>query len=67
MKKNMGSADKIIRVIIAIVFSVLYFTQIVTGTLAVVLLILGGVFLLTSVISFCPLYLPLGINTCKKK
>lgn len=67
MKKNMGSADKIIRVIIAIIFSVLYFTQTVTGTLGIVLLVVGGVFLLTSVISFCPLYVPFGINTCKKK
>jgi hypothetical protein len=67
MKKNMGSVDKIIRVIVAIFFSVLYFTQTVTGTLGIVLLALGAVFLLTSVISFCPLYLPLGINTCKKQ
>ena len=63
----MGSVDKIIRVIVAIFFSVLYFTQTVTGTLGIVLLALGAVFLLTSVISFCPLYLPLGINTCKKQ
>jgi hypothetical protein len=67
MKKNMGSADKIIRVIFAIIFSVLYFTQTVTGTLGIVLLVLGAVFLLTSVISFCPLYVPFGINTCKKQ
>lgn len=67
MKKNMGSADKIIRVIIAIIFSVLYFTQTVTGTLGIILLVVGGIFLLTSVISFCPLYVPFGINTCKKK
>jgi len=67
MKKNMGSADKIIRVIIAIIISALYFTQIITGTLAIVLLVLGAVFLLTSFISFCPLYVPLGINTCKQK
>ncbi len=67
MKKNMGSADKIIRIIIAIIISALYFTQIITGTLAIVLLVLGAVFLLTSFISFCPLYVPLGINTCKQK
>jgi hypothetical protein len=67
MKKNMGSADKIIRVIFAIIFSVLYFTQTVTGTLGIVLSVLGAVFLLTSVISFCPLYVPFGINTCKKQ
>ena len=63
----MGSTDKIIRVIVAIIFSVLYFTQTVTGTLGIILLVVGGVFLLTSVISFCPLYVPFGINTCKKK
>jgi hypothetical protein len=67
MKNNMGSTDKIIRVIVAIIFSVLYFTQTVTGTLGIILLVVGGVFLLTSVISFCPLYVSFGINTCKKK
>ena len=67
MKKNMGSADKMIRIILAVVFSVLYFTGTVTGTLGIVLLVLGGVFLLTSVVSFCPLYTILGISTCKVK
>jgi hypothetical protein len=66
MKKNMGGADRIIRVIVAIVFAVLYFTGTVTGTVGLVLIILGGVFLATSLVSFCPLYLPFGINTCKK-
>jgi hypothetical protein len=66
MKKNMGSADKVIRVIIAIIFSVLYFTQIVTGTLATIILVLGGILLITSVISFCPVYIAFGINNCKK-
>lgn len=67
MKKNMGSADKIIRILLAVVFSVLYFTGTVSGTWGVVLLVLGAVFLLTSLISFCPLYAPFGINTCKTK
>lgn len=67
MNKNMGTADKVIRIVIALAFSVLYFTGTVSGTLGYVLLGLGAVFLLTSIISFCPLYLPLGINTCKKK
>ena len=66
MKKNMGGADRIIRVILAIVFAALYFTGTVAGTWGIVLVVLGGVFLATSVISFCPLYLPFGINTCKK-
>ena len=67
MKKNMGSTDRIIRVILAIVFALLYFTNTVTGTLGLVLVILGGVFLLTALVSFCPLYAPFGISTCKTK
>jgi len=67
MKPNMGSADRIVRVLLAVVFSILYFTGTVTGTLGVVLLILGGVFVLTSVVSFCPLYAPFGISTCPAK
>lgn len=66
MKKNMGSADRIIRVILAAVMAVLYFTGTVTGTLGLVLLILAGVFVLTSLISFCPLYAPFGLSTCSK-
>lgn len=67
MKKNMGTADKAIRVLIAIVIAILYFTGTLSGTLGLVLLILAGVFVLTSLISFCPLYAPFGINTCKTK
>ncbi len=63
----MGSLDKAIRVILAIVFAMLYITKTVEGTVGLVLLVLGGVFLLTSIISFCPLYTIVGINTCKKK
>jgi len=63
----MGTIDKTIRIIIAIVFAVLYFTNIVTGTFGIILVVLGAVFVLTSLISFCPLYLPFGINTCKTK
>jgi len=66
MKKNMGSTDKIIRVLIAIVIAVLFFTNVVSGTLGIVLLILAGVFVLTSLISFCPLYTLVGLNTCPK-
>lgn len=65
MKKNMGSSDRIIRTIIAIVIAVLYFTGTVSGTLGIILLVLAGVFLLTSFVSFCPLYAPFGISTCK--
>ncbi len=67
MKKNMGSADRIIRILIAAVFAVLYFTGTVSGTLGLVLLILGAVFVLTSLVSFCPLYTIFGMNTCATK
>lgn len=67
MSKNMGSADRIIRVIIAAIVSVLYFTGTISGTVGIILLILSGVFVLTSLISFCPLYVPFGVKTCKIK
>jgi hypothetical protein len=67
MKKNMGTIDKVIRVLIAVIIGVLYFAGIISGTLAIILLILAGIFILTSIVSFCPLYLPFGINTDKKK
>ncbi len=68
MKKNMGSADRIIRIVIAAVIAILYFTNtVLTGTIGLVALILAGVFVLTSLVSFCPLYAPFGINTCKTK
>lgn len=67
MKQNMGSADKGIRIIIALVIAALYFTNVIEGTLAYVLMALAIIFLLTSFVSFCPLYAPFGINTNKKK
>ena len=67
MKKNIGSLDKVIRIVIALVILFLYFTQVVSGTLGIILIALSVIFVLTSLISFCPLYLPFGINTCKKK
>lgn len=63
----MGSADKSIRIIIALAIAALYYFNVIDGTLAYVLMALALVFLLTSFISFCPLYLPFGLNTCKKK
>ncbi len=66
MKKNMGTIDKVIRILVAVVFAVLFFTNVITGTLGIILLVLAVVFVLTSLISFCPLYLPFGINTGKK-
>ena len=67
MKKNMGSADRIIRVLVAAVLAYLYFGGIITGTWGIVLVVVAAVFVLTSLISFCPLYTLLGINTCKVK
>ena len=66
MKKNMGSADRIIRLIIAAVIAVLFFTNVISGTLGIILLVAAVVFALTSAISFCPLYPLVGINTCSK-
>ena len=66
MKKNMGSVDKALRILVAIVIAVLFYTEVVTGVLGIVLLVLAGVFVLTSFISFCPLYLLFGINTGRK-
>ena len=67
MKKNMGSTDKGIRIDIALVIAALYYFNVIEGTLAYVLMAFALIFLLTSFISFCPLYLPFGINTGKKK
>ncbi|MBB3058955.1 YgaP family membrane protein [Mucilaginibacter gotjawali] len=68
MKKNMGAADRILRILVALAIIAIYFTtDWLSGTLEIVLLVLSGVFILTSFISFCPLYLPFGINTCGKK
>ncbi len=67
MKKNMGGTDRIIRFIVAAVIGVLFYMNIIEGTLAYVLLALAAVFVLTSFVSFCPLYALVGLNTCKVK
>ena len=67
MKKNMGSIDKFVRVLVAVVIGILYFTDQITGTAAIILGILAVIFLLTSAIGVCPLYLPLKLSTIKKK
>jgi hypothetical protein len=67
MKKNMGIADKFIRVIIAVVILTLYFTNVISGILGIVLIVLSGVFILTSLISFCPLYTIFGISSNRAK
>ncbi len=66
MKKNMGNLDKVIRVLIAILIFVLYLTNEISGTVAIILLSLAAVFIITSFISVCPLYLPFGISTRSK-
>jgi K+-transporting ATPase A subunit len=63
MKKNMGTIDKLARILAALTVGVLFVTHIISGTLAIILMILAGVFLLTSMIGSCPLYLPFGIST----
>lgn len=67
MKKNMGSIDKAIRLIVAAFVVVLVFAKVITGTWAIILLLLSAVFVITSLISFCPLYYPFGISTGKNK
>jgi len=64
MKKNMGVTDRAIRLVIAAVLIGLYFSGTVTGTLGVIALVVGGVFTLTTLVGFCPLYTLVGINTC---
>jgi hypothetical protein len=66
MKKNMGTIDRIIRILLAIVVIVLYLNGSITGVAAIILGILALVFILTSLIGFCPLYMPLKISTIKK-
>lgn len=63
----MGTLDRAVRIILSVVFAVLFFTGTVSGALGMVLLVAGGIFLATSLISFCPLYTVLGINTCGVK
>jgi|WetSurMetagenome_2_1015567.scaffolds.fasta_scaffold951432_2 hypothetical protein len=67
MKQNMGNADRIIRTIVAVAIGALYYQNIISGTLAYVLLAVAGIFLLTSIVSICPLYNLIGINTCGAK
>lgn len=67
MKRNMGTVDKVIRILVAVVVVILYFTHVISGVLALVLLILSAIFVVTSLLSFCPLYLPFGLSTKKKE
>jgi uncharacterized membrane protein YccC len=67
MKANMGSTDRIIRILVGVTLAALYFLGVISGTLGIVLLVVAAVFALTSVVSFCPLYTLLGINTCSTR
>lgn len=67
MKKNMGKVDKLIRLLLAILFGVLYFKGIVTGVIGNLLIVVAIIFLVTSMVGFCPLYAIFGINTCSPK
>jgi hypothetical protein len=67
MKINMGNADRIIRFLIAAIIVTLYYTSVISGTLGLVLIILAGVLVLTSLVGFCPLYILFGFNTCPVK
>jgi hypothetical protein len=66
MKRNMSNLDRIFRVILAVVFAYLYFSGVVAGVFGVILLALGAIFLLTSLFSFCPLYVPFKFSTLRK-
>ncbi|MCW9065389.1 MAG: DUF2892 domain-containing protein [Ignavibacteriaceae bacterium] len=66
MKKNMGLIDRTVRTILAIVVAVLYFTNQITGAAAIILGLFAVIFLVTSFISFCPLYFPFKFSTMKK-
>jgi hypothetical protein len=65
LEKNMGTVDRIIRLAVAAVIAILYFTGLISGVLAIVLGIVAAILVLTSIVSFCPLYLPFKFSTNK--
>jgi hypothetical protein len=65
MKKNMGMADKFIRLVIGLTIAVLYYSNVINGNTGILLLVLAVLLILTSFINFCPLYEPFGIKTCR--
>jgi hypothetical protein len=67
MKKNIGTIDKAVRLGLAAIILLLYFTNVISGTLALVLIIVAMILTLTSLIGVCPFYIPFGINTIRKK
>ena len=67
MKKNMGTVDKVIRILVAVIVVLLYFTNVISGTLGIILLALSAIFVVTSILGICPMYMPLGLSTRKKE
>lgn len=67
MKSNVSTADRIVRIIVAVIVAALYFANLISGTTAIILIAIGAVLLLTSMINFCPLYYVLGLSTRKKE
>jgi len=67
MKKNVGSIDKIVRLLLAALFIILFFTHVVVGIFGYILLALAAILILTSIFSFCPIWMLLGVKTCKVK
>ncbi|MEN2283152.1 DUF2892 domain-containing protein [Algoriphagus sp. SE2] len=66
MKKNMGNSDRVFRIIVAAILVGLYFSEVLTGTIGIIALVVAGIFALTSLVSFCPLYTLFGIKTKAK-
>lgn len=67
MKKNMGPVDRILRSIVAITLIALYFTDVITGTIGIVVTVFASIMLISALIGNCPPYALMGFNTCKKK
>ena len=67
MKRNMGTADRIARIILGVLIIALYYAAVISGTLAIILGVFAAILIITGFISFCPLYFPFGISTRKKK
>jgi hypothetical protein len=67
MKKNVGTIDKVIRILIAVVVVTLYFTNVISGTLGIILLAVSAILVVTSLVSICPIYSALGLNSGKKE
>ena len=67
MQKNLGTADRIIRIVFAVAVAILYFTGMISGTVAIILGILAVVLLVTSFVGFCPLYAPFKFSTIHKE